>query len=222
MFERAERELVEMADIVIVPTPALAGRFEDWGADVRLVPHGVTLFPWQTQGGSDGGVKIGFVGTLDFRIDAEVLEHVAISEPNWNISLVGPVQRGFPEARLRRLPNLSILPPVPHAEVGYTLRRFSVGIMPYFDHPFYQGMSPLKLLEFFAAGKPVVARPTAALEPFSQWLCFATTPAEFLEQIRHVLSHDSADRAQERRQVAEANSWDLRHAQLVQLLEELS
>jgi hypothetical protein len=81
IHDAAERALVERADVVVVPGEGLAGRFRAWGADVRVVPHGVDPVPWRARDGDGGGTVVGFAGTLDYRLDVAVLRTVAIAHP---------------------------------------------------------------------------------------------------------------------------------------------
>jgi glycosyltransferase involved in cell wall biosynthesis len=221
-FERAERALVERADAVVVTSRSLAPRFEAWGADVRFITHGVDLFPFspgRTRARDE--LVAGFVGVLDIRLDQAVLRHIASQRPGWRLRLVGPVENGFDPAAYSDLPNVSIEAPIPHSEVGARLAEFDVGLMAYADLPVYQHMSPLKNLELLAAGKPAVARPTPALEPYGDMVRFAETPEEFVTQLEQAVAEDSPERAAARRARAEANTWDSRIAELEALLDEV-
>ncbi len=218
--ERAEQALVEQADLVVVTAASLAPRFERWGADVHVVGLGVDLFPWRPRAAHAGSAVLGFLGVLDFRLDVTVLRHLASERPAWRIRLVGPVERGFDPADVADLPNISVEPPVPHALIGEVLAEFDVGLLAYADSPVYRHMSPLKNLEMLAAGRPVVARPTPALEPFRNVVSYATTPEEFLEAAERALVNDSEEAAMARRQIAEGHSWPARLAELSRLLEE--
>lgn len=218
-FEHAERRLVALADRVVVTNPPLAPRFEAWGATVDLAPHGVDLFPWSPPR-YDGPVVLGFLGVLDGRLDRDVLAHVARARPAWQVRLVGPVEAGFDPAALAGLPNVAVEPPVPHARIGEVLAGFTIGLLAYGDFPQYAGMSPLKLLELFAAGRAVVVRPTPSIAPLADLLRFATTGEEFVAQVEHVLATDTVADARARRAVAESRSWTTTIDGLLALLEE--
>lgn len=218
VFDRAERELVAASDLVVVPTPPLAERFRRWGAEVALIPHGVELFPWQPPAPRAGPPTIGFVGTLDFRLDVGVIRHVAGVRPDWQLRLIGPVQHGFRPADVADLTNVSVEPPVPFNRVPDTIASLDVGILPYFDHPHYQHSESVKNLEYMAAGKPVVVRPAPSLERFSDLLYFATNAEEFEHQLERALAEDSPEQAIARRAVAEENTWDRRLDEMLDAL----
>ena len=221
VLDRAERDLLALGALVVVPAEPLAEPYRSWGADVRLLPHGVDLPPFAERSprGSDGAV-IGFVGTLDYRLDLEVLRGVAGARPDWTLRLIGPVAPGFDPDALADLPNVSIEPPVPHSELASTLAEFDAAIMPYFDHPLYERMAPVKNLELLASGVPAVARPNPALAPYAELVRFAATPSEFVAELHDALTSDQPALAHARRAAAEPHTWERRLAALPALMEE--
>jgi glycosyltransferase involved in cell wall biosynthesis len=224
-FHAAERRLAALADVVVVPSRHLAERFHAYGARVETIPHGVDLDAFafaEPRPAPRDGVVVGFVGTLDYRLDMAVLDHLATRRRDWRIRLIGPVQEGFDPATAQRHPNVSVEGPIPYETVGATIAGFDAGVMPYFDHPHYHAMTPLKNLEFLAVGRPAVARTTAALEPYGDVIGLADDPVAFTATLERMVSGDDATRARRRRAVAEAQSWDVRLGQVVRLASELS
>lgn len=221
VYERAERELLARADTVVAPGEAIASRFRPLHPDVRLLRHGVDPFGELPPRAAGSPTTLGFVGTLDYRIDVPVVRALAGSHPEWTVRLAGPVAEGFDPRLLADLPNVSLEPPVPHERLGERLAEFDLGLMPYFDHPHYTHMSPVKNLELLAAGKPAVARPSPALAPFAEQLYLAATPAEFVAQAERALAEDSPERAAARREVAAEHTWDRRLAEMLALVGEL-
>lgn len=209
VFEAAERQLVEMADAVVVPGEALAERYRPWGTPVRLLPHGVELGAFRGERSPRPERPVlGFIGTLDYRLDTEAVRFLAAERPHWRIRLIGPVQEGFEPADLAMLANISVEPPVDQAEVPALCASFDVGLLAYRDHPHFRHMAPVKALELLSAGTGVVARWNAALGELGDLVRFASTPEELLAQAEAVLATDSGDEARRRRAEAERHSWD--------------
>lgn len=223
IFEASERALVDRADVVVTTNRTLAPRFEAWGADLRYVPHGVELWPLgdAPPRGPAADPVLGFVGTLDRRLDVPMLRAIAEARPRWRIRLIGPVEQGFDPAELAGLANVSVEPPIPHERVGEVLAGFDVGLMPYADSPVYRGMSPLKNLELMAAGKPAVARPNPELEPYAGLVRFAHDGPSMVEQVELALAEDSPELVRRRREVAERSAWGPRLAELEAILDEV-
>lgn len=215
--ERAERRLVELADTIVVPGEVLADRFRGRGRPVQVVPHGVELFPWSPR--PEGRqVSIGFVGTLDYRLDTEVFRAVAAAHPDWSVRLIGPAPEGFDAGDYADLPNVTIEASVPHHDLPGVLAELDLGLLAYRDSPLVRAMTPVKSLELLAAGRPIVARRSPALERLGHVIAFADTPAEFVATIERVLASDSPALANARREVAATNTWRDRTDELVALV----
>ncbi len=220
-FDAAERQLVSLADAVVVPGENLAGRFRDMAVRPHLIPHGVALEHFRfapPEAAPRHPPTLGFVGTLDYRLDVPVLRHLATTHPEWRVRLIGPVQEGFSPGDLADLANVSVEPPVPHDQVGGVLASFAACLMPYVDGAFYHAMTPLKTLEILAVGRPAIARPSPALGPYAAQLYLAEDPPGFVRQVERALAEDSEALARARRAVAERAGWDVRLDELRSLL----
>jgi glycosyltransferase involved in cell wall biosynthesis len=223
-FAAAEAALVERADVVVVPGDHLAERFGARGTDVRVITHGVDLevFPYAPPRPRTGPeAVVGFVGTLDYKIDIAFLRHAAERHPEWRIRLIGPIQEGFDPGALADLGNVSVEPAIPYAEVGGAIASFDASMMPYFDAPTYRSSVPLKNFEIMAVGRPAAGRPTRALEAYRDLVYLADTPEAFVAGLERALAEDSATRARARRSVAEHNTWAAKIDEMLILLESL-
>lgn len=221
IHERAERQLVAVADVVVVPGEVLAERFRGWGADVRVVPHGVELFDRSPPRPDCRRATIVFVGTLDFRLDVAVLRRIAGAHPGWRLRLIGPVQRGFRPSSVTDLANVTVEPPVPHDRLGPVLAGADAVVLPYTEENLGRWLTPVKALEALAAGRPLVAPPLPSLSEHAAVVYFARTPGEFVSQLERALADDGEERARRRRAVAESNAWDTRLPELVGIVDEV-
>lgn len=223
MFDSAERELVSLADIVLVTSRSLVPRYKAWGAIVREAPHGVDLAPWVDREPRPDADRadLGFIGTLDYRLDAAVIRHVAAARPHWRVRLIGPVERGFDPAEVADLPNVTVEDPVPHARVGEVLAELDVAFMPYASTPLYEHGFPLKALEAFAVGLPVVVRPNENVEELGALVYRAETPGDFVRETERALREDTPTQARTRREFVEGRTWTARLQELVDLLDAL-
>ena len=79
--------------------------------------------------------------------------------------------------------------------------------MPYIDAPVTRAMQPLKLKEYLATGKPVVARDLPANRAWAEALDLAATPDEFAAGVlRRLFTGLPVEQAHARRQLAN-ESW---------------
>ncbi len=99
-----------------------------------------------------------YTGMIDIRVDLPLLIQAAGTLPDVSFVLTGPVER---EIATKSLPgNIHLTGPVPHTDLPQLMKAATAGIIPFDvkNHPgLIQGIRPLKLLEYMAAGLPVIS-----------------------------------------------------------------
>ena len=204
-MDRMERLLVEKAHTIIAVSETLQRRLKEMGRDSHLLTHGVDTAIWragdvspriQTAQGRAGDVspripaskkipalkKIVFWGVIDRRMDAEFVRQLANDIEDGEIILVGP--ENDPDPALFKLPRVKKLPAMAFEQLPALAAEASVLVMPYADLPVTRAMQPLKLKEYLATGKPVVARDLPANRDWADALDLAKTPEEFSKLVR--------------------------------------
>jgi len=163
------------------------------------------------------GPLIGYMGYMNFtRIDTEMMCEVASDRPEWQFVFIGPQVGETPLGlELPRLPNVHVLPAVSYAELPGVLKCFDVCIIPNRVNEHTDGNDPIKLFDYLASGRPIVATPTAGIETFSEVVSVASGAQEFSRAIELALADPSPQPAKDRRlQLARENSWQARADQL--------
>lgn len=153
----------------------------------------------------------GYTGTVHpDRIDLDLIVAVARHFANGSVVLVGP-QYLDPQhlTKLRGQPNVHLVGAVPYQQVPDYMRSFDVSITPHRVTPFTESLNPIKLWEYLAAGKPVVATPVAGFRDYPELIRVAGTPDEFIKALNAALAEGDAKGA-ERQLIAGQNSWDAR------------
>jgi glycosyltransferase involved in cell wall biosynthesis len=108
--------------------------------------------------------------------------------------------------------------PVPYADVPGIVAAFDVGLIPYVSNAYTRSCFPLKLYEYLAAGKPVVASGLPELAGMEPDVVLAGEPASFVEAVGAALERDEmADRIR-RREIAARNSWEAKTERLLDLV----
>src|SRR5206468_6012611 len=103
---------------------------------------------------------LGFAGNItSSKIDFPLLLAVAKAQPRWTFLIVGPSRRESVRelTRLLELPNVHWVGHKPHDQLPQYVAAFDVGLIPYRETAYTRNCFPLKLYEYLAAGKPVVA-----------------------------------------------------------------
>ncbi len=216
----AEKFLARNVDLLTVVTPALAQKFGALAPSTRIeiVPNGVAL-DFYARGPAPrdllrGELTLGFWGHLaDYTVDLPALEQVAQQRPTWTLNLIG--QTSTDVTRLRALGNVRLLGRRAHDELMDYVTGFDVCLIPFPSNDFSRGRDPIKLYEYLAAHKPVVALHTPQLSVVpGVWV--ANSAAQFVTQIKAAAAAPF-DRARVD-PFLRASSWEARAEKLMALI----
>lgn len=216
--------LVRRSDLTVVTAKSLGDRY---GAAARRIAHIPNGFDTALFGDRVEAVPaladvpkpiVGFAGTLFSFLDFELLHDVARTNPDKSMVLVGRVDPAVAAAldRLTALDNVWHLGPRPQASVPELLAAFDVCLCPFGRGEVADGVSPLKVYEYLAMGKPVVSTPMAGLEaePIAEAIEFAERGPEFTRAIQRCLDADTPAERAKRRSAVAPYSWDRLFEQL--------
>ena len=91
--------------------------------------------------------------------------------------------------------------------------------VPFLVNEHTRTMSPLKILEYLAAGKPVVSTPLPALRAYGPHVALASGAEEFAAAVELALAEDSEARRRSRAEFAGRHSWESRLEEICGLVE---
>lgn len=152
---------------------------------------------------------IGYVGAIDSaRLDEKILECIARERPQWNIVMVGPEDDLFKASRLHEYPNIHFTGRKPLQELPDFVEHFDVCINPQLINIITKGNYPLKIDEYLAMGKPVVATRTRTMELFEDHTYLADTPEQYTGLIEKALAENDPRLVAERIRFALSHTWE--------------
>jgi polysaccharide pyruvyl transferase CsaB len=159
---------------------------------------------------------IGYYGALAEWVDYELLDHAAARLPQFGFVFIGPNYDGsMDRAPVFRRPNVWWLGPKEYTELPAYLHHFAVATIPFLVTEVTHAVSPLKLFEYMAGGKPIV---TTAMRESQHYevVLIAHDRDDWVRQLvaAEARSHDEAFVAALRR-TARANTWDQRVGTLI-------
>lgn len=148
-----------------------------------------------------------YVGTVEQRVDVDLLLRTAERVP---VVVAGPAPNAIAD-RLRS-GNARWIGAIPVNAIPALLRRARVGLLPHIPGPFTASMDPMKLLEYLAAGLPVVTTlpSLAATSPRVR----AVDPEAFAGAVAEALAAPE-DRAPD--DAVAARDWDVVADRLLRL-----
>lgn len=242
-LEAMQQALVARADLITVASPGMAAALPGAGpAKARLLPNGADAPAFARARGAPlppllaaiPAPRIGYVGTINSKLDLDMVATLASRQPDWQWVFVGPVL--FNEARERdrlalrawrqclALPNFHHLPNQPRALTPALAANMQVNIICYRirDDDWVVHGYPVKLHEYLATGQPVVAAPQTVIQiHFADVVAIAVTPEEWQQALQQALDGSGVGSPAARQAVALDNTWDARAAQWAAWLQAL-
>lgn len=152
---------------------------------------------------------IGYVGALNSqRLDIRLLEEVARSLEKGTLVLIGPEDDQFKQSKLHQMPNIRFIEKKHTHIVPAYVKHFDVCINPQVINEITIGNFPLKIVEYLAMGRPIVATSTNTMqEVFASYSYLAKTPKEFSALIEKALEEDNIEIQRNRMGYAQKFSW---------------
>ncbi len=206
------------ADELIAAIPEAAGR-------IHHVPHG-TPTPFLAHEPLERPAQapldlaklprpyLGYVGSLEDRVDWELLSRLSREFPQASIVVVGRVGEPVAEpwweecSRFLSLPNVHALGWRPQEEIARYYQAFDVCLIPYrVDHPFNRVCNPTKIMDAMGSGRPIVATALPECCLHAERFHVVENIEEFTAAVRVILARHSDDgRAGLRHAFARANT----------------
>lgn len=221
-------ELTAAADIVFACNQSLLDARNSLNANIHLSPHGVDTEAFALAIAPDTQIPdelrncprpiIGSWGLLDQRVDLHILEHIARARLDWTILLIGHVS--VDASALRQMPNVIFAGIKPYVELPNWAKAIDVCILPYTQTSLNLQSSPLKLREYLASGKPIVAVPLPEATLLGKAVRTAVDGPGFVLAIEEALAADTPELAALRQKSVVANTWDATVANVLGILEE--
>jgi glycosyltransferase involved in cell wall biosynthesis len=213
---KAEPAIIQKADIIAANSKYLANYGAKYNKNASDIGQGCDVEDF-LEASSEipadvASIKyplIGYCGSLTAtRLDIELIHFIAVQKPGWNIVLVGPEDSRFKASALHQLPNIHFLGSKDAKLLPQYIHTFDVCINPQLLNQMTIGNYPRKVDEYLAAGKPVVATKTEAMEMFGDNVYLCDNKDEYILNIQKALDEPSKEaRIQARKEMAKSHTW---------------
>jgi len=230
----AEPRLIAAADCVFCSAPKLAEYCSEFNARTYFFPNVADYDHFSKALAEDTVIpedlarihkpRIGFIGALSaYKVDFNLLRHLAIARPEWSIVLIGKIGEGDPwtdPSLLEGLKNLTVLGPRDYGMLPQYLKGIDVALLPNMINQYTAGMFPMKFFEYLAAGKPVVATDLPALRDYRDLVHIGVSPEDFMEKIEQALAEDG-EQIRSRLEAAREHTYAKRLEKMMDIVEGL-
>jgi len=212
----------EKSDLIFTVSDELQNLFDN---NVYWVPNGVDVKHYQQEYpiinrdiGSLTKPIIGYVGTVQERFDAELLEFIAKENKDKSIVIIGPIWLTEIKNKLSKYSNIFLLGRKSYQEIPMYLQQFDVGIIPHKIDKFVKSTNPMKMYEYLACGKPIVSTSGSGIEVFKESIYITNDYREFNHFIQETLRDNNQKLINERLDIIKEHSWLKRTEKMLEII----
>jgi teichuronic acid biosynthesis glycosyltransferase TuaH len=228
LIRKNEKLLIKNVNFFFINSHILYKLHKSTRLPDKIVPQGFDLESFQTNKynlnypsikNSKNQLIIGYIGSINYRLDYDLLIELIRTNPNWKFVFFGLIQTGKKrfEKRFTRkietlfnLPNISYEGLVNKKLIPNIISQFDIGMIPYdMRYMINKYCYPMKLFEYFYMGKPVVSTPIEELKRFPDLVKIGKSAEEWEKLIQNLLSTSWPKLIQRKqKEIAITNSWE--------------
>ncbi len=211
------------ADIIFTVSPILNDLFSNH-QNVHWIPNGVDYHHFQDKNEIPKELEnikkpiIGYIGTIQSRVDLDLIKYLADKNPDKLIVLVGPIWSDADISKLDGLKNVYLIGRVPYSLSPTYINQFDVGIVPHTSKGFVKTMNPMKIYEYLACGKPIVSNAMFGFDALVEYIKITNSYDEFNLLINREIESDNEEKIQKRRTASQRNSWQSRYQKMWEII----
>jgi glycosyltransferase involved in cell wall biosynthesis len=222
-----ERELVDNVDALVATSRKLLAKNRS-GRPSLYLPHGVDFGHFNSAVAAHEKIAtleelphpiVGFFGLVGEWVDLRLVVHLARSFPHATFVLLGTA--GQDMSAINGLDNVHWLGPIPYSRLPGYARYFDVGLIPFVKNDLTEAVNPLKLLEYYSLGIPVLSTRLPELDGIDGPIRLASNDAEFCSNLTTILSDSAGKRNNDAIEIARQNTWEHRADEFGSFVESL-
>jgi teichuronic acid biosynthesis glycosyltransferase TuaH len=226
----SELELVEDSDAVVCTSKALYLEKLEINNHSYLLPNAADLshsskaldpeLPVHPKLSNIPKPIIGYFGSIERRIDYDLMQKVVNANPDKSFVFAGPVINEHIPAWFKSTSNVYLTDQIPYNEMPQMIKGFDIATIPFKKDDVSATIFPLKLFEYLGAGKPVIVTNfnTDLKDYTKDAVIFCADAEQFSDAITNVLNTDNLEKLAKRREVANENTWEASAEHLMEII----
>ena len=210
-----EMKLIEKTDCFIATSQKLYEKLLPYGKPIKLLSHGVDVELFRNMEIEEHSLlknipkpRVGYYGLFDERSDQRLLADLAARLPDVSIVITGRVETDV--SLLIEAPNIYFTGAVPYHDLPSIVAGWEACILPYKRNKLTESISPLKLKEYIATGKPIIASPIQELSQYAEYLDLCESTQAWVRIIKRILTSQLFSNKNERKESIEQESWEIK------------
>ncbi|HEY8003558.1 MAG TPA: glycosyltransferase [Phenylobacterium sp.] len=221
-YRRAYQAIRTRGHRVCAVSQHLLDRLEPTGP-AEVVANGVTPSEWRGAWQAPEWLRalprpwMLYTGSIHSRLDLDAVRDITARIPEGSLIFVGPIANAAVARELAAIPTVSLHEPtLDRAAIAGLTRSVDVCIMPHRRTLLTESMSPLKIYEYCAAGRPVAATDMSPVRGIHRNVVLVPEGASFADGVQRALAKGPMS-DQDRNAFIDANAWARRHDAILDL-----
>lgn len=204
-----ERGLLALTERVFCSSRPIADHVRDLlpGVNVDIVPNALNPESFNLSQDRLPAVEsrtVGYIGAISSWFDFEAVLELVESQPDIIVRLWGPRDVEVPAHE--RLEYMGV---APHSDAIYAMHSCSVLVLPFKLNDLILAVDPVKVYEYVATKRPVVARDYPQLEHFGDFIHRYTSTQEFIDTVMKLIQSPTSSNGKVVKFI-DSNSWTSR------------
>lgn len=199
-FINNEQLLVSVADKIIVSSSTLAEiiskKYNVERSLINIINNGVDIDNFnlniidvkENYLTNNGKIKVGYIGTISSWLDIELINKVSNYFEEIEFYFIGPTDFNVTERFPNLNKNLIFIGSQPYYKIPQYIYEFDVLIMPFKITDLVKAVNPVKIYEYLAMGKPVIASKYEETQKFGDLIACYENKDEFINMLKEILA----------------------------------
>jgi glycosyltransferase involved in cell wall biosynthesis len=148
---------------------------------------------------------VGYFGLITSWVDIQLIEKSAKNYPEVSFVIIGRCLVDV--TTISQLSNVFLLGEITYKELPMYASAFDVGLIPFVVNKLTLACNPIKLLEYFALGLPVVSTALPEVVKYGDLVYASNDHGEYIRFIGEALREKDLKKTVQRKNIARDNSW---------------